>query len=819
MKKQKSSLPVYPVCATLLSVTCLLAAGLGQPAIAQTAIAPDPAQLRVLALKTTNSLKTVGVPNPGNLKDFVVNRGTLIKLGKALFWDQQVGSDGQACGSCHFHAGADNRSLHQLNPGFRNQTPGADPNAFRDATFFGPNLTTFGPNYQLKPDDFPFHKLVNVNDRESGVLSDTNDVVSSQGVFNATFGAIGASNAAIFSRDSGTTNLVGPGAVFQIGGRLVRNVEPRNTPTNINAVLNDRNFWDSRARNEFNGVNPIGALDRTAMVVQVSPGGPPSLVAVRIANSSAASQADGPPLSNLEMSFAGRRFPELGRKMLNPDLVALGSQFVAKDDSILGADSNQNTIPGSRGIKPKYAVLIQKAFSPQWWNAPGWFVDLGTGTPVLRQGTPSRPNQFSVMEYNFSLFFGMAVNDYERLLISDGSPFDQFMEGVGTITPAPLPLSDAQLRGLQTFLTKGGCINCHSGPELTNASLSNVLKFEILERMIMGNGGVAVYDNGHYNVGVRPTLEDVGIGATIGPDNLPLSNTVFFQNCVRKVMGDVPGISVAAANQQCGVPQIVARPAEAAVLLTRAVQLTEDAAIRAGAEARIASAEALLTQAVPDLVGASCKLARNPILCPTDQPGAADLLATVNLPPQALTDLLAAAASLLPDPVSPGTSARLFAPPLGPDERVAVMGAHKVPSLRNVELTAPYFHNGGQATLHQVVEFYNRGGDFSAVNQDDLDPNIHPLGLTDEEKDDLVAFLTSLTDDRVRYERAPFDRPSISIPNGAPADVAAAICLFTQDACAVEARVEIPAVGATGHVQALGTPHTPYANFLDPLTP
>lgn len=819
MKTQKCSSPVHRFCAPLLTGTGLLIVALHQSALAQTPITPDPVAIRTLALQTTNSLKTVGVPSPANLKDFVANRGMLIKLGKALFWDQQVGSDGQACGSCHFHAGADNRSLHQLNPGFRNETPGADPNAFRDPTFLGPNLTSFGPNYQLKPDDFPLHKLVNVNDRDSSVLSDTNDVVSSQGVFNAAFNAIGAFNPATVSRDGGTTNFTGPGAVFRIGEKLVRNVEPRNTPTNINAVLNDRNFWDSRARNEFNGVNPIGALDRTALVVQVDASGTPSLVQVRIANSSAASQADGPPLSDLEMSFAGRRFPELGRKMLNPDLVALGSQLVERGDSILGADSNQKTIPGSRGIKPRYAALIQRAFAPQWWNAPGWFVDLTGGTPVLRRGRPSGPNQFSVMEYNFSLFFGMAVNDYERLLISDGSPFDRFMEGVGTSTSDPLPLSDAQLRGLQTFLTKGGCINCHGGPELTNASLTNVRKFEILERMIMGNGGIAVYDNGHYNIGVRPSLEDVGIGATIGPDNLPLSNTVFFQNCVRKTMADSPGISVAEANLQCGVPQILARPEEAAVLLTRAVQFTDDAAIRADAEARIARANTLLTQATPDLVGASCNLARNPILCPAGVPGAADLLASVAFPPTELTELLGAAASVLPDRASPGTAARLLAPPLDPEERVAVMGAHKVPSLRNVELTAPYFHNGGQATLHQVVEFYNRGGDFAAANQDDLDPNIHPLGLTDEEKDDLVAFMTSLTDDRVRHERAPFDRPSLSVPNGAPANMATAICLFTQAVCAVEDRVEIPAVGAAGHVQPLGTPHTPYANFLDPLTP
>jgi hypothetical protein len=67
------------------------------------------------------SLAGVSVPEPENLYDFLmpgsVARTAAIQLGKALFWDMQVGSDGQACGSCHFHAGADNRTRNQLNPG------------------------------------------------------------------------------------------------------------------------------------------------------------------------------------------------------------------------------------------------------------------------------------------------------------------------------------------------------------------------------------------------------------------------------------------------------------------------------------------------------------------------------------------------------------------------------------------------------------------------------------------------------------------------------------------------------------------------------
>jgi len=118
-----------------------------------------------------------------------------------------------------------------------------------------------------------------------------------------------------------------------------------------------------------------------------------------------------------------------------------------------------------------------------------------------------------------------------------------------------------------------------------------------------------------------------------------------------------------------------------------------------------------------------------------------------------------------------------------------VDGAFKTPTLRNVGLTPPYFHHGGQATLADVVRFYNRGGDrqgnfptdttgfgptpFGVTNGTNLDPDIgnlsdpnSALGLTDVEQANLVAFLLSLTDDRVACHRGPFDHPQLPIPNG-----------------------------------------------------
>jgi cytochrome c peroxidase len=67
-------------------------------------------------------------------------------------------------------------------------------------------------------------------------------------------------------------------------------------------------------------------------------------------------------------------------------------------------------------------------------------------------------------------------------------------------------------------------------------------------------------------------------------------------------------------------------------------------------------------------------------------------------------------------------------------------GRFKTPSLRGVELTAPYMHDGSLATLEDVIEFYDRGG----VRNPNLDSAIKPLNLSSSEKKALVAFLKSL---------------------------------------------------------------------------
>jgi len=80
------------------------------------------------------------------------------------------------------------------------------------------------------------------------------------------------------------------------------------------------------------------------------------------------------------------------------------------------------------------------------------------------------------------------------------------------------------------------------------------------------------------------------------------------------------------------------------------------------------------------------------------------------------------------------------------------IGRFKVAALRNVAVTAPYMHNGKFKTLKEVIEFYNDTRKIvpDAINTDSL--LVKPLDLTPQEKDDLEAFLNSLTDKRFKQQ-------------------------------------------------------------------
>ena len=612
------------------------------------------------------SLKSVAVPAPSaqQLQELVRDQTAAIQLGKALFWETRVGSDNQtACASCHFHAGADNRTKNQLNPGLQGG----------DRTF-----QLGGPNYTLKAGDFPLTRFRDINHAASR-SADINDVVGSQGVMTTLFQQSAPNGKP--DRCAGPSDAMADGGSgFSLHGINTRRVEPRNTPSVINAVYNFRNFWDGRANNVFNGGDPFGLRNPTLLAWKAEQG-LARRIKLDLDGSALASQAMGPPLSENEMSCYHRALLNVARKLL--PLSPLAQQQVAWNDSVLATLKRANLT---------YAGLIQRAFQPAYWRSTTPIrLDDGqprvTGSMDLERSrhapdatgpqTPTEAPRVTLLEANFGLFFGLALQLYESTLVADDSPFDRYMDGQTSA------LDGAQLRGMALFNGTGVCIHCHSGAEQSAASLNNVIGSVRLIKRPGANGTWFQYDTGFFNTGVRPTADDAGVGG-LDPFGLPLAETRMAQHGHTDLLGN---------------------------------GFHEDA-----------------------------------------------------LSPQALT---------------------------------ALDGAFKTPMLRNVELTGPYFHNGGKATLMQVVDFYNRGGDFTTQNQPLPDPTIHPLGLDETQKRDLVAFLLSLTDERVRFQRAPFDHPSLCVTNGHAGDEQ--WMAPNADGTAIDTMLCLPAVGASDAPQALPT--------------
>jgi len=311
-------------------------------------------------------LSNVPVPTP--IGGDIVDQAAAVRLGKALFWDVQVGGDGQtSCGTCHFHGGADNRTFNTLNPG-------------PDGIFASGGVTGAGQQ---------FHPSNIVND----------DRVASQGLVGLKFVGIDPDphNAA----DLCTPVVTAP--FFDN-----RRTTTRNAPTTTNGLVFFRQiFLDGRGNQIFNGVNPFGqTANNNAAATN------PALTA--IGNSPLASQAVGPANRHPEMGCAnatgnigtsGRAFNgpnSLAAKMLARP--ALQHQFVHPQDSALGGLSNWPNKGLRCGDHPcMYGELISAAF----------------GTNITNTLT------------QFSRLFGEAVQAYESTLIPDQTPLDRFLAGDG----------------------------------------------------------------------------------------------------------------------------------------------------------------------------------------------------------------------------------------------------------------------------------------------------------------------------------------------------------------------------------------------------
>lgn len=656
----------------------------------------------------------------GGQEPIVVDRQWATVLGKALFWDTAAGSDGIACGSCHFHAGADARIRNQNNPGqYHDNVP--------EGQTFETTATgqASGPDYSMRAADFPFFQLEDPADKTSIVRFSTDDVMGSAGSFKQDF--LGLPIVPESSRDDCRPTADGP---FHSQGKSFRQTTDRNTPTVINAVFNHRNFWDGRANNIFNGESPWGVRDPQAGVWVATRKG---LIKRRLAlpNAALASQAVSPLTNAVEMSCSGRRLQDVARKLLHRR--ALEAQAVHPEDSVLGMHVDNS----GKGLRLSYADLIRRSFAPRYWKS-----------------MQTTPEGLPLLEANFPMFFGLAIQMYESTLISDHSPYDTPKGSDGL----PKGLDEAQKRGLNLFMT-AQCSKCHGGPTFSFAAVPEIYAHRnpngplLVNRMVI-NGAVpgepldvskgvtyALFDQGYANTSVTPAEQDPGQGGR-DPFGHPLSFTEQYVNALLKdEAGLVDPFKVYSCDFQTPFTQDYS-PAE----------LKEDPNARSKRKCRRGKEQARLP---------------NPSVFAREK-------------------------------LEPGMG-RAFR---------AFEGAFKIPSLRNVELTGPYMHNGGMKSLEEVLEFYSRGGNVN--NTAHFAVLVFQQDFTAQQRADIVAFLKSLTDERVRWERAPFDHPALSVPEGS-ADGATE----PGRALARDRTLEIPAIGRHGRSVAQG----PLQGFADLLPP
>lgn len=697
------------------------------------------------------SLKDIKLPEvPGLLtgsKPIVVNKEKAIALGKALFWDMAVGSDGMACGSCHFHAGADTRTRNQFSPA-KTHLPArfSNPDAFDPNDPRGPNLS----NYQLTKRDFPLYKF----DPKTGKLledSYTYNAVASSGTFSGEF--VGVKNTGLAATGSAkdeckpyTPAGAGLDQTYHVGNIHTRRVEPRNTPTMINAVLFDRLFWDGRANHIFNGVSDSGPRDPDAYI-WVADAGAVWKTRMALENAAFASLAVGPPLNEFEMSCRGRTWKDIGRKLLKRR--ALEVQEVHAEDSVLGGLRDAS----GKGLNVTYEQLVKAAFDSRFWSAGAH--------PLFGKPGYDPKNGFSQAEMNFSLFFGLAVQMYAETLISDDTPFDRsriVQQGSGFVDQNNV-LTAQQLKGFSDF-NQAHCIFCHNGPLFSGATNRKTgftdgdkTTRTMVKRIETVDNVQRLVDTGFLNNGAVPSEADPGLNNVDGFGN-PLAFA----------------------------PQYLANLAGRQASIAEPLPLIQACTIGFNGKGYFTEEEFGVGNLLPDPAGNTN--------CLSEIGNSTTAFAFV---PNAQ---LASAA------LDRGAA----------ETRLGPVGAQfKLPQLYNIELTGPYMHNGGMSTLDQVLDHYLvQAGNFKPGNSENhVNQDMHKglvFGFA-ADREALLAFLSALTDERVRYERAPFDHPQVLVPNGHPGNEQQTQGAAADPELARDEIMVIPAVGRNGRTAPLETFH------------
>jgi cytochrome c peroxidase len=766
-----------------------------------------------------------------------VQRAALQILGKAFFWDQQTGSDGQACASCHFAAGSDNRTLNTLNPSTRNTNAA-------EAALYNPTLSggMGGPNYQLTAADFPFHKLADpleTNYMKREVLFDTDDVVGSIGTFHATYAGSPAPNYALPNAqgvyDTPGAAVIDP--IFSIGNKNTRSNGPRQSAPTINALFGFNQFWDGRADNSFNGLNMHGLKDLNPFIYFNSGNTLIRDIIAGITDGSLASQSVAPinSATSDEMAFTGRTMQDVGRKLFRLTGPGKGATATATID----------TVVGSLTFGQVTAINVTAGGSNYIHGAT---VSLAGGGGAGVVATVNVNAAGVVTSITINNPGGGFITPPAVTIISTGLDTAAYISYTDAVLPAIIPLGAQQVSPTDSVLGTFKNATGTNGGRGINLSYVNLIQWAFVPTFWDATGPTDVN-------GIATTLMTPG-GFHLMEENFPMFWGLSIQMFEMLLRADQTPYDMFMAGDNgvfdpAGYTGAAGSSTEAQDimrgLLTYIHTENTDQQVNPvfnnlnfGACQLCHSGKELTEDTITNVpaklfvtTDMTVKMDRNRELAIVAPASNFDVgFSNVGTRPNREDMAIGADAPLLPGTplsltrgINKGQAWALLLLPAGiafpakpnPARGTNIDGSFKIPHLRNIEMTGPYFHHGGALTLKQAVEFYARHGDFADVNDPNIDVGLAMVQNIDHPDADLIVkFLLTLTDERVRWEQAPFDHPQLFIPNGHTATGNHPVlgASYLPDNILV-----LPAVGAVGRSTLPAGPYpagnSPVPNFMN----
>jgi cytochrome c peroxidase len=613
-------------------------------------------------------------------KDIVADQKALVALGKALFWEQRAGSDGQtACATCHHSGGADGRAIstpgtpRQQGDNWLRGSAGVAVRSIEQDPASRPPRAPVGPETDVEPSG------------PRGSLT----------VEQVTRRPTQGSGASV---DQQRLDEVPIGCTVN-GDTNTRQVTCKNAPTVYGATLFDTLFHDGRATSPFRGYdhNERDNADTIGLFRHIN--GAAKKVILRIPYATAAAQATLPVLNPVEMSWHNRTRVDLARKLY--DAPALKLQQVSPKDPVLAPLL-------SNGALPTYRALIQRAFKSEWTSA-----------------APSGVKDYTVIETNFLIFWGLAIQAYEETLISDQSPFDRYLGGIVHHRAGPVPgFGEQELAGLFAFL-EHGCMDCHALPETSTATHSHL------------RGPLTEFE---------------------GPDDLWSTDdpTTAPENTFRAWL-DNPNKELDERVEEMNIPPRLGAPKVASKAIPRHVVTYNAGYYNVGAATECENSG----QGEGFFAG---------------QPWLGAMTKPVGFTPYAdLADCKARNVRTdRPDLTTPADWEQ---------DQTWIMGAYKTPMLRDLGLTGPYYSpkelitSGGMGAPASALGAGSRRDHIRLavaaykVFPGSQNPHLHPAikemlfsPLSEEDIDRITTFLMSLHDPRVDNHQGPFCAPSIALP-------------------------------------------------------